>query len=112
MVKFQYGTQSDYDDAVIDDSTIYIITDTQRIYKGSLLVGNGIIDTSLSSSSTNAVQNKVIYTAINNKQDKMTIDAVMKDNSTNTVQNKVIKAYVDSEINSAITEVSELIGEV
>ena len=53
-------------------------------------------DSTLSSSSENAVQNKVVKAALDNKQDTLTIDTSMSDSSTNTVQNKIIKAYVDA----------------
>lgn len=44
-VKFQYGTQADYDSLENFDSTcIYFITDTQRVYRGSTLYASGIKD--------------------------------------------------------------------
>lgn len=44
-VKFQYGTQADYDSLENFDSTcIYFITDTQRVYKGNTLYTSGIKD--------------------------------------------------------------------
>ena len=53
------------------------------------------IDSALSDSSTNAVQNKVVKAALDAKQDALTIDSDMSDSSTNPVQNSVIKSYVD-----------------
>jgi len=123
--------------------------------------GGGTVDTEMSDSSTNAVQNKVIKAYVDSKEIQVTemptpvaefvekivqfvgttaggftqgyfykctetdtdiyewvnisvqpgggsggdIDTQMSDTSTNAVQNKVIKAYVDGQINSAITEV-------
>ena len=44
-VKFQYGTQADYDSLENFDSTcIYFITDTQRVYRGDTLYASGIKD--------------------------------------------------------------------
>lgn len=44
-VKFQYGTQADYDSLENFDSTcIYFITDTQRVYRGDTLYASGIED--------------------------------------------------------------------
>ncbi len=123
--------------------------------------GGGTVDTEMSDSSTNAVQNKVIKAYVDSKDIQVSempipvaefvekivqfvgttaggftqgyfykctetdtdvyewvnisvqsggggggdIDTQMSDTSTNAVQNKVIKAYVDGQINSAITEV-------
>lgn len=44
-VKFQYGTQADYDSLENFDSTcIYFITDTHRVYRGDTLYASGIKD--------------------------------------------------------------------
>ena len=59
------------------------------------LTGKPTIDSALSSSSTNAVQNKVVKAALDGKQDTLTIDTAMSSSSTNPVQNSTIKAYVD-----------------
>lgn len=43
-VKFQYGTQADYDSLEnFDSNCIYFITDTQRIYKGNTLYASADI---------------------------------------------------------------------
>lgn len=62
------------------------------------------VDTAMSSTSTNAVQNKVIKSYIDNAVSnvKVTTDTSMSSTSTNAVQNKVIKAYVDDAIATAI----------
>lgn len=57
-----------------------------------------VVDSSLSGSSTNAIQNKVVKAALDNKQNIMTVDTAMSGTSTNTVQNKAIKQYVDSKV--------------
>lgn len=54
------------------------------------------IDNALSSSSENAVQNKVIVAALNNKQDKLTFDSTPTANSTNPVTSGGVKSALDS----------------
>ena len=98
----------------------YNITLTEDPANGTLTISatdtKYTIDSTLSGSSTNPVQNKVIYTALQNKQDKLiagtgisisgntisctvsggsgggsvTVDSTMSSTSTNPVQNKVI----------------------
>ena len=96
--------------------------------------GSGAIDSELSETSDNPVQNKVITTALNGKQDSLvsgttiktingnsilgegnieitggTVDTTMSDTSENAVQNKVIKTYVDGlvgDINSVLTRIN------
>ena len=84
------------------------------------------VDTALSSTSTNPVQNKVINTALANKVDKVsgkvlssndytdaekqqlaslvagtiTVDSELSDSSENPVQNKVVKAALDNKLNA------------
>jgi hypothetical protein len=53
------------------------------------------VDTVMSDSSTNPVQNKVVKSYVDNKT---TVDTLMSDSSTNPVQNKVVKSYVDDSI--------------
>lgn len=59
------------------------------------------LDAALSATSTNPVQNKVIKAAIDSKQDKLTIDAALSASSTNPVQNKVIKGALDEKLSEA-----------
>lgn len=54
--------------------------------------GTVTVDSSLSSTSANPVQNKVIYAALAGKQDTLTIDASLSSTSANPVQNKVVYA--------------------
>ena len=58
------------------------------------------VDSSMSDTSTNPVQNKVIMAYVDSKFDNidLPIDVSMSDTSTNAVQNKVIKSYVDKNI--------------
>lgn len=96
----------------------YNITLTEDPVNGTLTISatdtKYTIDSTLSGTSTNPVQNKVIYTALQNKQDKLTagtgisisgntisctvsgggssvtVDSALSGTSTNPVQNKVI----------------------
>ena len=43
MGEYRYGTQAAYDAlSAYDDETLYIITDSQRIYKGSICIANNV----------------------------------------------------------------------
>lgn len=84
------------------------------------------VDSSLSSTSTNAIQNKAVYAGLSKKQDTIDfansdvysstqpngvgvhirMDSTMSNTSTKPVQNKVIKAYVDSTVSSAVSNIS------
>lgn len=55
-----------------------------------------VVDSALSNSSENPVQNKVVKGALDLKVNTSDIDASMSASSENPVQNKVIKAYVDA----------------
>jgi hypothetical protein len=57
------------------------------------------VDSSLSSTSTNPVQNKVVKAALDAKQNRMTIDSALSATSANPVQNKVVKAALDAKQN-------------
>lgn len=60
---------------------------------------SGTVDTAMSDTSTNAVQNKVIKGYVDNAVAGVTpatVDTAMSDTSNNPVRNKTIKAYVDN----------------
>ena len=85
-----------------------------------------VVDSSLSSTSTNAIQNKAVYTGLSKKQDTIDfnnsdvysstqtngvgvhirMDSAMSSTSIKPVQNKVIKAYVDSTVSSAVSGIN------
>ena len=72
-VKFLRGTSDEYAAAEKDSDTIYFTTDDGKLYIGDKKIsGNGsiTIDDTLSDTSTNPVQNKVVKQAIDNKADK------------------------------------------
>lgn len=60
------------------------------------LSGTPTIDSALNASSNNAVQNRIITAALNQKQNVLTIDSALSASSTNPVQNKAIKAAIDA----------------
>lgn len=68
---------------------------TNKIASAISNAGGGTVDTEMSDSSTNAVQNKVIKGYVDDNT--VTVDSAMSDSSENAVQNKVIKAYVDAQ---------------
>ena len=71
-VKFLRGTSNEYAVAEKDSDTIYFTTDDGKLYIGDKEVSGSdiIIDDTLSDTSTNPVQNKVVKQAIDNKADK------------------------------------------
>ena len=72
-VKFLRGTSGEYAAAEKDSDTIYFTTDDGKLYIGDKEVsgdGSITIDDTLSDTSINPVQNKVIKQAIDNKADK------------------------------------------
>lgn len=70
-VKFLRGTSNEYAVAEKDSDTIYFTTDDGKLYIGDKEVSGSdvTIDDTLSDTSTNPVQNKVIKQAIDNKAD-------------------------------------------
>lgn len=107
----------------------YNVTLTEDSSAGTLTISatdtKYTIDSTLSGSSTNPVQNKVVYTALQGKQDKLiagtgisisgntisctvsggsggsiTVDSTMSSTSTNPVQNKVIYSALQGKQNT------------
>lgn len=66
------------------------------------------VDSSLSSVSTNPVQNKVIKQALDQKQNTLTIDSAISGSSTNPVQNRAIKQAIDSLSNGGVKNPNSL----
>ena len=72
-VKFLRGTSNEYAVAEKDNDTIYFTTNDGKLYIGDKKIsgdGSLTIDDTLSDTSTNPVQNKVVKQAIDNKADK------------------------------------------
>lgn len=66
------------------------------------------VDSALSSTSENAVQNKVINAALNNKLNITDIDAALSSSSTNPLQNKVVNSAIYSLSTRIPTQTSQL----
>src|SRR5574344_714340 len=58
----------------------------------SYIDGRTTVDTGMSDTSTNPVQNKAVKSYVDGRT---TLDTAMSDTSTKAIQNKVIKSYVD-----------------
>ena len=122
-------------DSLISGHNIKTINGQDVLGLGNIEIsGGGTVDSELNETSENPVQNKVITTALNGKQDSLvsgttiktingnsilgegnieitggTVDTTMSDTSENAVQNKVIKSYVDGlvgDINSVLTRIN------
>ena len=87
-----FKTKEEYDTAVANDE----IPDGAKVIKeydegdSTVIIG---VDTAMSDTSVNPVQNKVIKKYVDDHMPE--VDAAMSDKSENLVQNKVIKKYVD-----------------
>lgn len=84
-------------DGNVPKEAIAFIKDTKEIWNnGDYYGGSGTVDTELSDTSENAVQNKVVKAYVDNAiagisiPPAVTIDSVMSASSTNPVQNKVV----------------------
>ena len=124
-------------DSLISGHNIKTINGQDVLGQGDIEIsGGGTVDSELSETSENPVQNKVITAALNGKQDSLVsginirtingldvlgqgniqitggsgpVDTTMSDTSENAVQNKVIKSYVDGlvgDINSVLTRIN------
>ena len=72
-VRFLRGTAAEYANAVKDEDTFYYTTDGEKFYIGSKEISGGgsiTIDSELSDTSENAVQNKVIKADLDKKASK------------------------------------------
>lgn len=74
-VKFLRGTAAEYANTSKDDDAIYFTTDDNKLYIGDKEITGKviIIDTTLSDTSENAVQGKVIKAELDKKADKVDI---------------------------------------
>ena len=122
-------------DSLVSGHNIKTINGQDVLGQGDIEIsGGGTVDSELSETSENPIQNKVITAALNGKQDSLvsgtniktingnsilgegnieitggTVDTTMSDTSENAVQNKVIKSYVDGlvgDINSVLTRIN------
>ena len=79
--------------------------ETKTYKKVADLSKPAVFDSSMSDTSTNAVQNKVVKSYVDGRT---TLDTAMSDTSTKAVQNKVVKKYVDDRtvVDSAMSDAS------
>lgn len=68
---------------------------------------NITFDSASSTTSTNAIQNKVVTSLLSGKQDKLTIDSTSSLTSTNVVQNKAISMAITALSSSVVTELNK-----
>ena len=91
--------------AVIDESMSDTSTNTvQNKVVKKYVDDHTVVDSSMSDTSTNAVQNKIVKRYVD---DHTVVDAAISDSSTNAVQNKIVKKYVDDGLNTLKKSVSD-----
>lgn len=115
-VKFQYGTQADYDSLENFDSTcIYFITDTQRIYRGDTLYASGIQD-KLTAGENITIENNVISLAddfiaeVEKKTDKTYVDGELAKKQNNLTAGAGISINEDNVISTSANFQVEIVG--
>ena len=104
-VKFLRGTSNEYAVAEKDSDTIYFTTDDGNLYIGDKKISGSdvTIDTALSDTSENAVQNKVIKSYVDNSLANIQTALNSKANSADV--------YTKSETDTKITEkVAEIVA--
>ena len=84
-VNFLRGTSAEYEAKTKDNDTFYYTTDDEKLYLGNKeITGGGVtIDDSLSDTSKNPVQNKVINAALNSKANLSDIPTTLPANGGN-----------------------------
>lgn len=80
-------------------------TDENKI--GFELIMSETVDT-VDKDAKEPISSRAVYTALQAKQDKLTIDTSMSDTSTNPVQNKVIKAYIDGLVGNVAAQLAQI----
>lgn len=80
-------------------------TDENKI--GFELIMSETVDT-VDKDAKEPISSSAVYNALQAKQDKLTIDASMSDTSTNPVQNKVIKAYIDGLVGNVAAQLAQI----
>lgn len=84
-VNFLRGTSAEYESSTKDNDTFYYTTDDEKLYLGNKeITGGGVtVDDTLSDTSKNPVQNKVINAALNSKADLSDIPTTLPANGGN-----------------------------
>lgn len=107
---------SDKQDSLVSGTNIKTVNGNSLLGSGNISIsGSGTVDSSLSTTSTNPVQNKVINTALTNKVDKSDGANQMTDSnaytslgtSANSTQ-KTINNAIDTEINSINNSITNI----
>ena len=105
-VKFLRGTSSEYAAAEKDIDTIYFTTDDGKLYIGDKEVsddGSITIDDTLSDTSENPVQNKIITSALNNKAESNHVHSYAGSSSEGGSATSAVK--LDSSAGSSVNPV-------
>ena len=102
-VNFLRGTSAEYESSTKDNDTFYYTTDDEKLYLGNKeITGGGVtIDDSLSDTSKNPVQNKVINAALNSKANLSDIPTTLPANGGNsdTLDGKHANDFVENILN-------------
>ena len=125
-VNFLRGTSTEYEVATKDNDTFYYTTDDEKLYLGNKeITGGGVtIDDTLSDTSKNPVQNKVINAALNSKAELSdiptslpadggnadTVDGIHVSNTANTDTNNWIAVFGSSDKIEAIPPINMIVG--
>lgn len=81
-------------------------TDENEI--GFNFISFSFADVPLESNNGSLIASGTVYTALQAKQDKLTIDTSMSGTSINPVQNKVIKAYIDGLVGNVAAQLAQI----
>lgn len=107
VIKVALDGKADTNAATQTSSGLMAAADKVKLDGISAGANKTIVDSAMSETSSNPVQNKVVKQYIDSKafnggSGSVTVDTNMSDTSTNPVQNKVIKAYVDAEVGATV----------
>ena len=102
-VKFLRGTATEYEASTKDNDTFYYTTDTKKLYLGNKeITGGGVtIDDTLSDTSKNPVQNKVINAALNSKAELSDIPTSLPANGGNAATAITLSDWSGSVVENA-----------
>lgn len=97
-------------DKLTSGQTLKTINNQSLLGSGNIsITGDGAsiaVDTELSASSKNPVQNNVITLALGNKQDKLTVDSELSISSYNPIQNKTVTTALANKQDTLISGTS------
>jgi hypothetical protein len=100
-------------DGIIANEDVSFIKNSNEIYTNGHYWGGeaSIIDSEMSTTSENAVQNKVVTSALNNKVDKASGKQLSEEDFTTILKEKLdsLKNYDDSELTAKVNTIEETI---